>query len=189
MVKPKNILVTLAVLFFLFTGYLFINSLEQPKHIHSRDDVPQSSTNRAGDSETVIVDLKKQLQGDPGNFSILMSLGHAYLENRYYEKAGKIFSRAVKVNPGSPEAHTDLGVALRNNGQIDEALKQLKKVTADFPEYADGWLQLGTIYRFDLKKNRKALDCFQKFLILDNQGELAPRVKEEIRRIEAEMNP
>jgi len=117
-----------------------------------------------------------------------MSLGHAYLENRYYEKAGKIFSRAVKVNPGSPEAHTDLGVvgvALRNNGQIDEALKQLKKVTADFPEYADGWLQLGTIYRFDLKK----IDCFQKFLILDNQGELAPRVKEEIRRIEAEMNP
>ena len=80
-------------------------------------------------------------------------------------------------------------MALRNNGQIDEALKQLKKVTADFPEYADGWLQLGTIYRFDLKKNRKALDCFQKFLILDNQGELAPRVKEEIRRIEAEMNP
>lgn len=189
MITPKNIFIVLGSLFFLFVGYLFINSLEQPKHIHSRDDVPQKTSNGSEDLKTVIRNLEKQLQGNPDNYSTLLNLGHAYLESRNYQKAGNIFARAVMVNPRSPEARTDLGVALRNSGQIDEALKHLEKVTTDFPDYADGWLQLGSIYRFQLKENRKALDSFQKFLLLDSKSELDPQVKTEIKRIEAELNP
>ena len=189
MITPKNIFIVLGVLFSLYVGYLFVNSLEPPKHIHSRDDVPQKSSNSSEDVAAAVQSLEKQVQENPENFQILLSLGHAYLGNRNYRKAAETFARAVKVNPGSAEAHTDLGVALGNGGQVEEALKQLKKVTAEFPDYADGWLQLGSIYRFRLKQNRQALECFQKFLLLDGKSEIAPQVRNEIKQIESELKP
>jgi len=133
------------------------------------------------------LNLEKQLQNDPDNFSLIMKLGHAYLESGTPAKAIIIFEKAIQLNPASAEAHTDLGVALRNDNRLAEAQEKLIQVTRNFPGFADGWLQLGVLYRFNLKNNRGALDCFQNFLLLDSQNNLVPGVKREIDMIRAEI--
>ncbi len=187
MMKPKSIIIVLVAIFFLFAGYLFFHSLEQPDHIHSRDDVPQNTSDQSVNLSALILNLEKQLQNDPDNFSLLMKLGHAYLERGTPARAIIIFEKAIQLNPASAEAHTDLGVALRNDNRLAQAQEKLIQVTRDFPGFADGWLQLGVLYRFNLKNNRKALDCFQNFLLLDSQNSLVPRVKREIDMIQAEI--
>lgn len=189
MPKPKHIFIIMGFLFSLFIVYLYFNSLQEPEHIHSRDDAPQSSSDKSGELKNVIEDLEKQLQDNPENLAILINLGHVYMESQMYEKAVAIFTRAVKVDPRSAEANTDLGIALKNAGRVEEGLRYLEKATKEFPDYPEAWLQLGALYRFDLKQNRKALDSFKKFLALEKQSELVPRVQEEIKRIEQEMNP
>ncbi len=188
MVKPRTIFVSMIVLLAVFAGYLFIGSLEPPSHIHSRDDVPAGGQDQNAQLTATIQKLEKQLQEDPNNFQLIMHLGHAYLDAEQHEKAVAIFTRAIKIDPQNAEAHTDLGVSLRKAGKLMEALQILEAVTRDFPDYSDGWLQLGALYRFELNENQKALVCFQKYLELEPQSQLGPRVKREIEQIQKEMN-
>ncbi len=187
MVKPRAIFISMIVLLAVFSAYLFVGSLEPPSHIHSRDDVPAGGQSQNTELAATIQNLEKQLQEDPDNIQIIMHLGHAYLDAQQNEKAVEIFTRAVEIDPQNAEAHTDLGVSLRKTGQLMAALQRLEKVTRDFPEYSDGWLQLGALYRFELDEDRKALECFQKFLEMEPQSQLVPRVKQEIERIKKEM--
>ncbi len=184
MLKPKVIFAAFLFLFSIFALYMWINSLEAPSHTHSEDE----GTSRVKNIEKSITELEKRLETNPDDFNILMALGHAYLELQNYKDAQKYFGKAAQINPESAEAQTDFALTLSKNNSVKEALAILEKVTKTFPEYGDGWLQLAVIYRFSLKDNEKALYNFQKFMEVEKQSELIPRVKEEIKKIKAEMN-
>ena len=187
MKKARIILLILGAIFVLWTGYLFISSLEQPEHVHSRDDAPQQTNTNQQNSAEAIKALEARLQAEPDNFDILNHLGHLYLDSKQYEKAETIFRKAIEVKPENPEVRVDLGTALRGRGRFTEALEVLLNTTRKFPEYGDAWLQLGVLYRFNLLDNEKALENFRKFLLLESGSKLAPRVRQEIERIESEL--
>lgn len=50
------------ILFFAYVAYLFVNSLERPDHIHSRDDVPRNQSGESSRTENSIEELETQLQ-------------------------------------------------------------------------------------------------------------------------------
>ncbi len=188
MQKPKLAILVLGTVFILWTGYYFFNSLSVPEHVHSRDDVPQQSGAAGQPSPEMIQALEARLLQEPDNFELLSQLGHIYLNVEHYEKAEKVFRKATKMQPDNADVMVDLGTALRGIGQYDQSLQTLIDATGKFPLYPNGWLQLAVLYRFNLKDNEKALENFQRFLLLDNQSEMIPRVKQEIERIKAEMN-
>ncbi len=188
MVKSRAIFFIVIALIAAFTGYLFIDSLEAPSHIHSRDDIPAGGQVQNKELAATIKSLESRLKGDPDNIQIIMHLGHAYLDAQQYEKAVEIFTRAIKIDPQNAEVYTDLSVSLRGMGRLMEALQRLEKVTKDFPEFGDGYLQLGALYRFELYDNQKALKYFRKYLELEPQSQLVPRIKMEIEQIQKEMN-
>lgn len=187
MSKLKISFIVVISLFTIYTIYSFVNSLEEPKHIHSRDDAPRGSANQTSRTAGDIKELETQLQNNPGDYVLIMKLGHAYLENQQFAKAVEIFRKAVQLKPQEAEPQVDLGIALRQNRQIDEALAALNRATKSFPEYGEAWLQLGVLNRFNLKNNQKALQYFQKFLSLEPRGETGPQIKEEIERIKMDM--
>jgi len=188
MSKPKLVISGLVVVLLIYTVYMFVNSLDEPTHVHSRDDAPRTEESASVDNNQNTGQLEQQLQDRPDDFVLLMTLGHAYLDQENFESAQEVFRRAVEVNPQSAEAWTDLAIVLKMNGFVDKALANLQKVTKDFPDYAEGWLQLGVIYRFDKEENEKALASFQKFIELERNSELVPRVQQEIQKIQAELN-
>ncbi|NOX90030.1 MAG: tetratricopeptide repeat protein [Calditrichaeota bacterium] len=188
MLKPKVIFAAFLFLFSIFALYLWINSLEAPSHTHSEDEGSQDRTAQIENIKKSITELEKRLETNPDDFNILMALGHAYLELQNFKEAQKYFGKAAQINPESAEAQTDLALTLSKNNSVKDALAILEKVTKTFPDYGDGWLQLAVIYRFSLKDNEKALYNFQKFMEVEKQSELIPRVKEEIKKIKAEMN-
>lgn len=187
MTRVKLWFIIALVLFFIYVAYLFVNSLERPDHIHSRDDVPQNQSGQSSQTDNSIKELETRLKTNPNDFSLLLNLGHAYMDNRQYASAAEVFAKATELKPKNAEAHVDLGNALRQDGDVNQALSILEKATKDFPEYGEGWLQLGLIYRLNLGDNRRALEYFQKFLEQDSESPIAPQVKNEIEQIKKEM--
>ncbi|HGY56269.1 MAG TPA: tetratricopeptide repeat protein [Caldithrix abyssi] len=184
--RSKIILLVAGVAFTLYVGNIYFKSLKPPDHIHSRDDVPQGNAQQ-GPSPQEIKALEARLANEPDNLQLVFELGHIYLNTGQYLKAEEIFLKGTESWPDNAEMLVDLGVAQRGLGKINEALSTLSQATQKFPEYGDSWLQLAVLYRFNLKNNKKALDYFEKYLSLEDEGETASKVRQEIKRIKNEM--
>lgn len=190
----KLVAFSLIGVFAIFGLYYFIPAIQKgPDHVHSRDDAPknnqasqQQEAPRASIQEE-IAQLENHLQHEPEDYSSLRHLGHLYLESRQHAKAVDIFRKAALVNPHSPEAYVELGIALRRNDQPDKAEEVLLQMTKSVPDYGEAWLQLAITYRFGLKDNEKALKNFEQFLALEGESPVAMQVRQEIEAIKSEL--
>ena len=183
--KTKITIYGLFSVFLIYMLYVLVSSLRPPEHIHSRDDVPQQASPLQ--AQKAADDLRLRLEKEPGNIALWLKLGHIYLEQQRFEKAVTVFRKAVFVDPKNAEALVDLGIALNAIKKTEEAFNSFKQATEEFPEYAEGWLRLGLIYRFQLNDNAKALDNLEKYLSLEPENSLAPKVKNEIKKIQSEL--
>ena len=191
MLQTRTILIILGVIFFIFAGYLFVQKLGPPQHPHEHEDeeTVEETASPQVELEQRIQDLRTRLKMDPQDFNLLMALGHAYLEARRFDNAAEIFELAIIVNPESAEALVDLGIALREGNNALQGKAKLEEAVQKFPTYADGWLQLGVTYRYFLKNNPEALRCFKEYLKLQSTGNIAAQIREEVARIQKELNP
>ncbi len=183
--KPKITIYGLFSVFIIYMLYILVSSLRPPEHIHSRDDVPQQASPLQ--AQKAADDLQLHLEKEPGNIALWLKLGHIYLEQQSFKKAVTVFRKAVVVDPKNAEALVDLGIALNAINKTEDAYNSFKQATEKFPGYAEGWLRLGLIYRFQLNDNTKALDNLEKYLSIEPANDLAPKVRNEIQKIKSEL--
>ena len=81
-------------------------------------------------------------------------------ENRSAD-AAKAFRQAIGIKPDWAEAHSLLGSALNQSGDLNEAEKELRKAVQLKPDYAEGWNYLGEFLK-EHGKQKEAEDAFAK---------------------------
>ena len=81
-------------------------------------------------------------------------------ENRSAD-AAKAFRQAIAIKPDWAEAHSLLGSALNQSGDLNEAEKELRKAVQIKPDYAEGWNYLGEFLK-EHGKQKEAEDAFAK---------------------------
>ncbi|MEO8433304.1 MAG: tetratricopeptide repeat protein [Pyrinomonadaceae bacterium] len=64
-----------------------------------------------------------------------------------FARAIEAYRQIVTQDPGSPQAHLDLGRAYEKNEQIDEAIKSYTEAINREPGYATAYLRAGTLYQ------------------------------------------
>jgi tetratricopeptide (TPR) repeat protein len=105
----------------------------------------------------------------PGDLGLLMTLGLSYPIER---EAGTNerqcwFQAAVAAAPTNAAAHSSLGLALRDKGQVGEAIACIQKAIDLAPKLAEAHSNLGIIL-CDVKRDYdRAIACFQKAIALD----------------------
>ncbi|MBS1127215.1 MAG: Tetratricopeptide repeat protein, partial [Nitrospirae bacterium] len=72
--------------------------------------------------------------------------GNIYLEFNMNVQAIEEYRKAIKLHPKLADVHTKLGVALRNQGQTEEAIVHFVKAKVINPNYGPAWVQLGLSY-------------------------------------------
>ena len=100
------------------------------------------------------VHFERALALHPGHPEILNNLfvatyGHGLAligENRYAE-ALPYFERALALRSDQPEILNNLGLALQNNGRLDEAAERYRLALALWPDFADARMNLGTVFQ------------------------------------------
>src|SRR3569623_235023 len=108
------------------------------------------------------------------------NLGTAYANTDRNADAVKALSPAEKLAPKDAEVHAKLGTVLRKkNDDADKAIPEYEKATALDPGNADGWFDLGFMYKKN-HDNDKAIDAWDHYLCLKHDADGEKRISEEM---------
>ncbi len=90
------------------------------------------------------------------------------LESREdYEKQVEVAQNYYKQFPNDAQSLLRLSDALININKLKEAYDYAEKLTSDFPKNPKGWNQLGLLCEIYLKDYKKAKECYQKSLEIE----------------------
>jgi len=95
-------------------------------------------------------------------------MARLHLARKEYREAQEIFYRLAQSDPKNPLYWNELGIALHNQAQLDQALKCYQKAAKVDPHYADAQNNIGTVL-YERKKFPKAIRAYKRAIsIRDN---------------------
>jgi len=105
------------------------------------------------------------LAAQPDHADALHLLGVLALGGGHYDVAEDLIGQAIAVAPRNPIYRSNLGNALRQRGQLDEAIASYQQALALKPDYAEALTNLGVAWK---EKGRldDAIGCYQRALAL-----------------------
>jgi tetratricopeptide (TPR) repeat protein len=93
-----------------------------------------------------------------------LTLANWYYDHHQHELAVKSFRRAIQLGVTHPHVRTDLGNALRLNGQPQEALKQYQLAQLQDPVHEPSLFNQGALYATSLNNPKKAVEVWRMYL-------------------------
>ena len=90
-------------------------------------EVPRAVTSRAHNIQAIVDFLTMAIAAFPHSELLYLARAETWLEVDESELAEPDIRRAIKLNPGSPSAHSDLAEFLRNQQKYKEALTEVEK--------------------------------------------------------------
>ncbi len=126
-----------------------------------------------GDIQAIGVERRRQLlevavRRRPGDLGLLMTLGNTYPNNHEDGTNERVrwFQAAVAAAPANPAAHSNLGVALKGKGKVDEAIACYMKAIALDPKLAAVHSNLGNALAGKGQED-EAIACYKRAIALD----------------------
>jgi Tfp pilus assembly protein PilF len=115
-----------------------------------------------------------------------LNMGHMLYDDKKYKEAEPFLSRALIAEPLNPQLLTVLANTELQNGDLDLALANARKVHTipNHQKFAISHLIAAQIFE-SRDSSKEAAEEYKLFLQEDPRSPLAPRVKEALGRIEA----
>lgn len=138
---------------------------------------------RAGRSKDAAEQFEIAIRIDKDAFRPHLNLGLVSIERRDYEKAEGMLRESVAIDSTQPNSHLYFGVALMQNGKLDDALTELKKAALfGGDDFAEPHFYLAVL---NLRRGIKALarDEANAYLKKEPNGELAPAARAVLARL------
>ena len=123
---------------------------------------------RIGRFATAERQLREIQLANPGEINSLHLLGVALLSQDKLPAALEILERVVAEAPGFAHARVDLARAYRQDGRLEAARAQLRRVAQEKPSLAAAWLAYGDVL-VDLGNLVDARVAFERARLLDPQ--------------------
>jgi tetratricopeptide (TPR) repeat protein len=126
-----------------------------------------------GNYEEIPVERRRQVlqaavSQRPGDLGLLMTLAYTYLfDQKGADERRCWFQAAVAAAPTNAAAHYNLGVTLKDKGQVDEAIACIQKAIDLAPKFTEAHTNLGTILCDDKREYDRAIACFLKAITFD----------------------
>lgn len=102
---------------------------------------------QSGDLPRVCAELETMCHEFPDHAFAWKGLGVSRHVLGQKELALDAMSQVIRIDPGDPEAHSNLGALLQELGQPQAALKHLEEAVRLKPDYADAFFNLGNARR------------------------------------------
>lgn len=115
--------------------------------------------------------LRKAIHLDPRHVEARTLLGWMRLEiQRDYAAAAEDYRHVIALMPDSPEAHNNLGVALKKKGDLEGALSEFSRALALRQDYGEAWSNRGWVFA-EQRRWREARGDFERGLKLNPRDE------------------
>jgi Tfp pilus assembly protein PilF len=156
--------------------------LIQAAHTRAPGQVITGSVGQSGSasSQQSRADLQAAEQAvyrHPRSYDALLRLGTAYLQNGRITEADLSYRAAMQVDPARADAPTFHAMLLGAIKRYGDALHLLTKVERDHRAYARAWLIDGILSSHVKNGRERAVAAWLRFLLLEPQSDLAPKVR------------
>jgi cytochrome c-type biogenesis protein CcmH/NrfG len=129
--------------------------------------------------------LLAKLKDDPKNADLLIQVGNIYLSTHQFKEAAEYFGKSLELKPKNTPIRTQMASCLYYSGDVDGALKQLERATADDPKDANSLFNLGFIRWQGKKDSKGALAAWTQ--LLKTNPQLEPAKKAQVERVMAQV--
>lgn len=112
-----------------------------------------------------ISELEKQVAANPSDMQTLLNLANMSHDGRFYDKAVTYYKRYLEKNAKDANARVDLGICYFENGDLDEAQKQMQTALKYDPKHLQAHFNLG-IVNLRARRMQEANEWFKKTIVL-----------------------
>lgn len=140
-----------------------LNKLE----INSKEDVSQSQIDKLFELYNkgymnAVEELSHELvKNTHSNYLVWNIRGGANISMKNYKSAESAFREAIKISPKRSETYNNLGIALKEQNKIQEALYNYEKAITLQPTFCEAYNNIGVLFQ-SLKKYDKSIPYFKK---------------------------
>ena len=113
------------------------------------------------DFKNTIAIAEQMVQYNPLDEKIFASIALCHHKLKNYIKAELFFKKAISIKPDYAEAWVNLGLAVKDQGRLDNAIEAFKKAISIKPDFAEAYNNMGTVLK-DLEKLDEAIEAFKK---------------------------
>ena len=115
---------------------------------------------------SIVIKQTQALINDyPKAFILWNILGVCEYKTSMPVKAIKAYKKAILIKPNYAEAFNNMGVALKDIGNVDEAIRIFKKAILIKPDYVEAYNNLGIAYK-DQYKSEEAIKAYKRAISL-----------------------
>lgn len=112
-----------------------------------------------------ISELEKQVAANPSDMQALLKLANMSHDGRFFDKAITYYKRFLDKNVKNADARVDLGICYFENGDSEEAQKQMLMALKYDPKHLQAHFNLG-IVNLKARRIQEANDWFKKTIAL-----------------------
>ncbi len=124
-----------------------------------------------------LMETQPEFSGPRANLALI------YIKQRRYDKAEENIRLALEKNPNMAQALNIAGVIENRKGNINKAKKYYEKAISKKEDYALAHYNLALLYDVYLQNIRKAVDHYQRYLLLIDYEDKRTKVwVEELKR-------
>jgi tetratricopeptide (TPR) repeat protein len=159
----------------------------EPSPLRGSQDVQERflaavQAEEAGEKQRAIGIYTEIMKLNPSFAPSWINLGTIHFHLRQFDRAEELYRQATKIDPGYVLAFFDLGNVLDELQRPDESIAAYRQAVALAPRYADAHYNLALAYE---RKGefRSALQHWQAYVRLDNDGPWAEHARGRIRKL------
>lgn len=106
----------------------------------------------------------------PNSSLAWLSLGMSYYDNKKYSDAIRAYEKCLSIDTYYKLALNNIGGLYNQTGEFNKARMYLLSLIQLYPEYFEGYMNLGNNY-FNTKEYEKAADCYKKALQINSNSD------------------
>ena len=117
-----------------------------------------------GDTPQAAVAFRKELDGNPNDYTSNVQLGILLKQEEDYAGARRCFQKALAARPHDAAVRYQIATLDLQNGEVDKARTSLESLTKEIPQFVEAHVSLATVY-YRLK--RKEDGDKERAIVLD----------------------
>jgi cytochrome c-type biogenesis protein CcmH/NrfG len=131
-------------------------------------------------------ELTQKIKQNPQDFDSFVELANMNFDQRNFNEAISLYTKALEVRPDALNVRTDMGTAMFYQNRFDEAIAQFQQTLKQDPSNAQALFNMGVAMLHGKNDAEGALASWERLVATNPNHPQTAFVKEQIQKLEQE---
>ena len=134
-----------------------------------------------------VQELTAKIKQNPKDFDSIVELGNLNFDQKNYDDAIKLYTKALAIRPDALNVQTDMGTAMFYLDRYDDAIATFQKTLKADPNNAQALFNLGVAMLHGKNDPKRAMEYWEKLVETNPNHPQAAFVKEQLQKLKEQQ--